>query len=198
MVSLVGILVLSACGDAGSGSAVTSPEETPTSPPTSLTFSVDLGDGSAAQEWTRTCDPLGGSHPQPRPPARLWPTSTRRCSIRCLPIRCAPRSSAVRRQRRSAAPGTATRSTPRSPAATAARSPAGKRPSRSSAPVRRPRVRPELSHSTDQRRPSASIRTSSSDDNAKPITSQFAAIRSGLADLGMTTKPWSTCHRSTT
>ena len=65
MVSLVGILVLSACGDADSGSAVTSPEETPTSPPTSLTISVDLGDGSAAQEWTLTCDPPGGSHPQP-------------------------------------------------------------------------------------------------------------------------------------
>ena len=65
MVSLVGILVLSACGDADSGSAVTSPEENPTSPPTSLTISVDLGDGSAAQEWTLTCDPPGGSHPQP-------------------------------------------------------------------------------------------------------------------------------------
>jgi hypothetical protein len=64
-VSLVAIVALAACADGDAGSAVTSPEEAPTSSATSLTITVDLGDGSTAQEWTLTCDPPGGTHAQP-------------------------------------------------------------------------------------------------------------------------------------
>jgi hypothetical protein len=66
---LVAISVLAACGGddtdvvAGTAPPPTSrPEPTPW---TSLTITVDLGDGSAPQGWTLTCDPPGGTHPQP-------------------------------------------------------------------------------------------------------------------------------------
>lgn len=55
---LTGALVaLAACSDDGDVAAGTAQ--------TSLTITVDLGDGSAAQEWALTCDPPGGTHPQP-------------------------------------------------------------------------------------------------------------------------------------
>jgi hypothetical protein len=60
-------VALAACGgddpDPVAGPAQT-PSTTPT-PHTSLTITGDLGDGSAAQEWTLTCDPPGGTHPRP-------------------------------------------------------------------------------------------------------------------------------------
>jgi Subtilisin inhibitor-like len=64
---LVAISALAACGgddaDVVAGPAASPTAET--SPKTSLTLAVDLGDGMAAQEWTLTCDPPGGTHPQP-------------------------------------------------------------------------------------------------------------------------------------
>jgi Subtilisin inhibitor-like len=66
----VAVLALAACsdGDGNADVAVGSPQPSPGSeetPPTSLTIIADNGDGSAAQEWTLTCDPAGGSHPDP-------------------------------------------------------------------------------------------------------------------------------------
>jgi Subtilisin inhibitor-like len=55
---LTGALVaLAACSDDGDVAAGTAQ--------TALTITVDLGNGSAAQEWALTCDPPGGTHPQP-------------------------------------------------------------------------------------------------------------------------------------
>ncbi len=66
---LAGVLVASAaCGDDGDVAAGTGQSSQPTTEPsaqTSITITVDLGNGSAAQEWTLTCDPPGGTHPQP-------------------------------------------------------------------------------------------------------------------------------------
>ena len=45
---------------------------------------------------------------------------------------------------------------------------------------------------------SPSMRPSSSSVSEKPNTSKLAAIRSGVADLGITTTSWSTCQRTTT
>jgi hypothetical protein len=45
---------------------------------------------------------------------------------------------------------------------------------------------------------SPSMRPSSSSVSEKPKTSKLAAIRSGVADLGITTTSWSTCQRTTT
>jgi hypothetical protein len=61
------ISALAACGGDGTD-VVAGPASSPTaqtSPQTSLTISVDNDDGTAAQEWTLTCDPPGGTHPQP-------------------------------------------------------------------------------------------------------------------------------------
>ena len=64
---LVAISALAACGgddtDVVAGPAASPSAET--APQTSLTLAVDLGDGMAAQEWTLTCDPRGGTHPHP-------------------------------------------------------------------------------------------------------------------------------------
>jgi Subtilisin inhibitor-like len=65
LVALVATVTLAACADGEAGSTVASPEGAPTSPATALTITVDLGDGSTAQEWTLTCDPPGGTHPEP-------------------------------------------------------------------------------------------------------------------------------------
>ena len=66
MVPLIAIVALAACADGDAGSTVTSPEGgAPTSPAKALTIGFDPGDGTAPQEWTLTCDPPGGTHPQP-------------------------------------------------------------------------------------------------------------------------------------
>lgn len=57
---------LVACGG-DDAEVVASPAPSPTaetSPQTALTVSIDNGDGTAAQEWTLTCEPPGGTHPQ--------------------------------------------------------------------------------------------------------------------------------------
>jgi hypothetical protein len=45
---------------------------------------------------------------------------------------------------------------------------------------------------------SPSMRPNSSSVSEKPNTSKLAAIRSGVADLGITTTSWSMCQRTTT
>lgn len=60
-------LTLTACGtddDAPIVSTTHGPTAEPT-PQTSLTIAFDSGDGTEAQEWTLTCEPEGGSHPDP-------------------------------------------------------------------------------------------------------------------------------------
>jgi hypothetical protein len=63
---VIAMVALTACGgddvDITSASPSPAPSESPT---TSLTITVNTGDGTAAQEWTLTCDPPGGSHPDP-------------------------------------------------------------------------------------------------------------------------------------
>lgn len=56
------LLALSGCGD-GNGDAQTTTEPEPAG--TSLVVTLDRGDGSAAEEWTLTCEPVGGTHPEP-------------------------------------------------------------------------------------------------------------------------------------
>jgi hypothetical protein len=46
------------------GTAPSTPPASESPPQTSLTIAVDLGDGTVAQEWTLTCGPPGGTHPQ--------------------------------------------------------------------------------------------------------------------------------------
>ena len=66
------VLGATACGNDGDVVAATTPAPScsgwcpaPQPPQTSLTITVDLGDGTTAQEWTLTCDPWSGTHPQP-------------------------------------------------------------------------------------------------------------------------------------
>ena len=64
---VVVVFAVAACGgddpDVVAGPALSPTAETSK---TSLTVSVDPGDGTPAQEWTLTCDPPGGTHPQPQ------------------------------------------------------------------------------------------------------------------------------------
>jgi hypothetical protein len=66
---LITATVAVGCGtDAGEDQTTTdsSPADTPTSgPETELTVVLDQGDGAPPEEWTLTCDPVGGSHPDP-------------------------------------------------------------------------------------------------------------------------------------
>jgi serine/threonine-protein kinase len=78
-------------------------------------------------------------------------------------------------------------------------------PSAIAAPPRQPHVLDKLArsaptHNRYRRRvvDSPSMRPSSSSVSEKPKTSKLAAIRSGVADLGITTTSWSTCQRTTT
>ncbi len=62
LVGLVGAgLALAGCGDADEPSVTTTGAPDPR---TSLTITVDEGNGSM-QEWTLSCDPTGGTHPEP-------------------------------------------------------------------------------------------------------------------------------------
>ena len=50
----------------GSGDDPATTDTTPeSSPETQLTVVLDRGDGSEPDEWTLTCDPVGGDHPDP-------------------------------------------------------------------------------------------------------------------------------------
>jgi hypothetical protein len=48
-------LLLTGCGSSAAGGTATSP--------TSLTITAQAGPDAAAQTWTLTCDPAGGTHP---------------------------------------------------------------------------------------------------------------------------------------
>jgi len=64
---LIAATVAAGCGtDDGDDRTTTdsSGADTPTSgPETELTVVLDQGDGASPQEWTLTCDPVAGSHP---------------------------------------------------------------------------------------------------------------------------------------
>lgn len=68
MFAIVAGLVLAGCGDDAGDSetdagapVATSPAE----PVTSLTVTLDPGEGAPTEEWTLTCDPPAGTHPDP-------------------------------------------------------------------------------------------------------------------------------------
>jgi hypothetical protein len=56
--ALLLVATLAACGGDDTSAGTT------TEPTTSLTVTVDQGDGSDPTTWTLTCDPTGGDHPQ--------------------------------------------------------------------------------------------------------------------------------------
>lgn len=58
------LALLSACGSDEDTTAGTTP--TPPSPQTELSVRVDPGGGASPIEYTLTCDPPGGSHPDPQ------------------------------------------------------------------------------------------------------------------------------------
>ena len=72
MLLILAGLALTACGDDSADPTVAGPSPSPSSSPpsqqppqTSLVITIDAGDGAAAQDWTLTCDPPGGTHPDP-------------------------------------------------------------------------------------------------------------------------------------
>ncbi|HEX6339398.1 MAG TPA: SSI family serine proteinase inhibitor [Jiangellaceae bacterium] len=66
---LIAATLAAGCGTDGGDDRTTtgaSPADTPTpGPETELTVVLDQGDGTPPKEWTLTCDPVGGSHPDP-------------------------------------------------------------------------------------------------------------------------------------
>ncbi|MGH8823908.1 MAG: SSI family serine proteinase inhibitor [Jiangellaceae bacterium] len=58
---------LAGCGgDDGEATVVTTtPAILPEQPQTSLTIAVSYGEAAQPDEWTLTCDPTGGTHPDP-------------------------------------------------------------------------------------------------------------------------------------
>ncbi len=58
---------LAGCGgDDGEATVVTTtPAASPDQPQTSLTIAVTYGEAAQPAEWTLTCDPSGGTHPDP-------------------------------------------------------------------------------------------------------------------------------------
>lgn len=66
---LIATTLAAGCGsDDGDDRTTTagSPADTPTSgPETELTVVLDQGEGASSEEWTLTCDPVDGSHPDP-------------------------------------------------------------------------------------------------------------------------------------
>lgn len=63
---LIGIVALAGCGDDSDGGATTetSPESS-SALETELAVVLDEGEGAPPEEWTLTCDPAGGTHPDP-------------------------------------------------------------------------------------------------------------------------------------
>jgi len=61
--------VVTACGSASSGpsAGTSSPSGSPAgaAPKVSLSITVSSAPGSPAKHWTLTCDPVGGTHPDP-------------------------------------------------------------------------------------------------------------------------------------
>jgi hypothetical protein len=60
---VVGAAVLAGCGTDDDGDQTTTETTPAPEPQTELTVELDSGDGAAADEWTLTCDPAGGTHP---------------------------------------------------------------------------------------------------------------------------------------
>lgn len=68
VLAIVTGLVLAACGDEAGDSETDADPPAATSAPesdTSLTVTVDPGEGGSTEEWTLTCDPPAGTHPDP-------------------------------------------------------------------------------------------------------------------------------------
>lgn len=66
---LIAATLAAACGNDG-GDDRTTTDSSPangssTGSETELTVRLDQGDGASPQEWSLTCDPAGGSHPDP-------------------------------------------------------------------------------------------------------------------------------------
>jgi Subtilisin inhibitor-like len=55
-------VLLTGCGDAEDDDARTVPEDQPAS---SLTVTLDRGEGGETEQWELTCEPAGGTHPNP-------------------------------------------------------------------------------------------------------------------------------------
>jgi hypothetical protein len=62
LLALPAALLLAACGGGGTTAGTT--DDPAGTPATSLTVTVDQGDGSDPTTWTLSCDPTGGDHPQ--------------------------------------------------------------------------------------------------------------------------------------
>lgn len=56
------VALLAGCGDSNGDDAQTVPDDQPES---SLTVTLDRGDGAETEQWTLTCGPDGGTHPDP-------------------------------------------------------------------------------------------------------------------------------------
>jgi hypothetical protein len=57
-------MAIAGCGTGDDGDTTQTTPDSPT-PETELTVVLDQGDGTAPDEWTLTCDPAGGTHPDP-------------------------------------------------------------------------------------------------------------------------------------
>lgn len=64
MLFAIAVVALTACG-AGDDTVVATPLPSPVPAQSLVTITFDAGDGTPAQEWTLTCEPPGGTHPQP-------------------------------------------------------------------------------------------------------------------------------------
>lgn len=60
LAALVG-LVLTGCGEGGAGGDVTTAEPAGTS----LEITLHPGEGAPSEEWSLSCEPAGGTHPDP-------------------------------------------------------------------------------------------------------------------------------------
>lgn len=65
MLLIAGITALAGCGTDGGNDRTVTETSPPGSSETELTVVLDYGDGTPPEEWSLTCDPDGGSHPDP-------------------------------------------------------------------------------------------------------------------------------------
>jgi hypothetical protein len=56
---------VAACGTATSGGSAAGGSPSPAAPKVSLNITVSGAPGSTAKHWTLTCEPAGGTHPDP-------------------------------------------------------------------------------------------------------------------------------------
>jgi len=66
---IVTVVAVAACGadevDVGAATPASTPTASQPTSQTSLEIAIQADEGAAAQEWTLTCDPPGGTHPDP-------------------------------------------------------------------------------------------------------------------------------------